>query len=111
MGVPFLPRYIKIFESHFRGICPCIRCKRKPKNGNEEQKKLKRNDEREESSPKRAKLDNAFLSYIEDLNSRERRCDQNIREMEKLMGILKKEKEDILLEKDKIELSLKYFSN
>jgi len=49
------------------------------------------------------KVQKVILAQLEELLNTERRCDSNIREMEKMLMIMKREKEDISVEREKLE--------
>lgn len=49
------------------------------------------------------RIQKVILSQLDELLSTEERCDNNIREMEKMLAIMKREKEDISTEREKLE--------
>jgi hypothetical protein len=49
------------------------------------------------------KVHKVILAQLEELLSTEQRCDSNIREMEKMLAIMKREKQDISNERQKLE--------
>jgi len=53
------------------------------------------------------KVKKVVMAQLDDLIDREKRCDQNIREMEKLMSIMRREKDEIVQEKKKLDYMVK----
>jgi len=49
------------------------------------------------------KVQKVVLAQLEELLTTERRCENNIKEMEKMLLIMKREKEEISLEREKLE--------
>lgn len=54
-------------------------------------------------SEKFLKIHQVVLEQLNELIEREKRCDNNIKEMEKLLAIMKKEKEKMFSERQKME--------
>jgi len=52
------------------------------------------------------KLEKLVFVQIQDLIEREKRCDSNIREMERLLHIMRREREDIIDDRERLEVML-----
>lgn len=109
------------------GTCTCPRCRKRPvftslktSNGSEEFKRESspessiatpshspaRGTEREEKvkvDKLKIKVEKLVFAQLQDLIDQEKRCDTNIKEMSRLMLLMKREKEDIIEERLKLE--------
>jgi len=54
----------------------------------------------------RPKMHKAAMTEMEELNEREKRCNTNVKEMERLLEIMKKEKEEIIRKRTKLEATI-----
>jgi len=104
------------------GTCICPRCRKRSSptyslkissNGCEEFKRDSSPDTLSELSTPRAspiriekfkiRVEKVVFSQLQEMVDREKRCDGNIKEMERLLYIMKREKEDIADERSKLE--------
>jgi hypothetical protein len=94
-----------------QGTCPCPRCKKKPTlKLSPEDFKGKIHTHHESSlldkphfEKLKPKVKGVVLAQLEELMDREKRADSNVKEMEKLLYIMKREKDDIYSERCKLE--------
>jgi len=56
-----------------------------------------------ERSSRSPKVDKLHLSQLQDYLEREKRCEANVKEMERLLNIMKKEREEVIEERIKLE--------
>lgn len=60
----------------------------------------------ESEKPKPVRIQDAVQSYFDELVQRERRCESTIKEMERILSLMKREKQEILIAKQKTFLYL-----
>jgi len=89
------------------GTCSCPRCRKKPRLGaTPDDFKPNSDDEpviRIHIEKLKPKVEKLVLAQLQDMIEREKRCESVIKEMERLLMIMRREKEDICEERQQLE--------